>query len=64
MRCIVSNTPMDTSFPSAYRVMLVNRDLRLIIEQDMYPAQPGNAKAIATRTRRYFASVGLPPAEQ
>ena len=23
VRCIISNTPMDTSFPSAYRVMLV-----------------------------------------
>ena len=23
IRCIVSSTPMDTSFPSAYRVMLV-----------------------------------------
>ncbi len=23
VRCIVSGTPMDTSFPSAYRVMLV-----------------------------------------
>jgi len=42
----------------------LNRDLRLIIEQDMYPAKPGNAKAIATRTRQYFASVGLLPAEK
>ena len=23
VRCIISNTPMDTSFPSAYRVMRV-----------------------------------------
>lgn len=42
----------------------LNRDLRVIIEQDMYPAKPGNAKAIATRTRQYFASVGLLPAEK
>ena len=41
----------------------LNRDLRLIIEQDMYPAKPGNAKAIATRTRQYFTSIGLLPAE-
>lgn len=42
----------------------LNRDLRLIIEQDMYPAKPGNAKAIATRTREYFTSLGLLPATQ
>jgi inosose dehydratase len=41
----------------------LSRDLRLIIEQDMYPAKPGNAKAIATRTRQYFTSIGLLPAE-
>jgi inosose dehydratase len=40
----------------------VNRDLRLIIEQDMYPAMPGSAKAIAARTRGYFAGLGLLPA--
>ena len=40
----------------------LDRDLRLIIEQDMYPAPKGGAKAIATRTRDYFASLGLPPA--
>jgi inosose dehydratase len=40
----------------------LNRDLRLIIEQDMYPARPGSAKAIASRTRDYFAGLGLPPA--
>lgn len=38
-------------------------DLRLIIEQDMYPASAGSAKAIAARTRDYFTSLGLPPAE-
>jgi inosose dehydratase len=42
----------------------LGRDLRLIIEQDMYPAKPGDAKAIATRTRQYFSSIGLLPAEQ
>jgi inosose dehydratase len=42
----------------------LNRDLRLIIEQDIYPARPGNAKAIANRTRQYFTSIGLLPAEQ
>jgi inosose dehydratase len=42
----------------------LHRDLRLIIEQDMYPAKPGDAKAIATRTRHYFSSIGLLPAEQ
>lgn len=41
----------------------LNRDLRLIIEQDMYPAPAGSAKAIANRTRDYFAGLGLPPAE-
>jgi inosose dehydratase len=41
----------------------LNRDLNLIIEQDMYPAPPGSAKAIAARTRDYFASVGLLPAQ-
>ena len=41
----------------------LNRDLRLIIEQDMYPAPAGSAKAIAIRTRDYFASVGLLPAD-
>lgn len=41
----------------------LGRDLRLVIEQDMYPAPPGRAKAIATRTREYFASLGLLPAE-
>lgn len=41
----------------------LNRDLNLIIEQDMYPAPPGSAKAIAVRTRDYFTSVGLLPAE-
>ena len=41
----------------------LNRDLRLVIEQDMYPAPGGSAKAIATRTRHYFTSLGLPPAE-
>jgi inosose dehydratase len=41
----------------------LNRDLRLIIEQDMYPAPVGSAKAIAARTRDYFTSLGLPPAE-
>jgi inosose dehydratase len=41
----------------------LNRDLRLIIEQDMYPAPVGSAKAIAARTRNYFTSLGLPPAE-
>jgi len=40
----------------------LNRDLNLIIEQDIYPAPPGSAKAIAARTRDYFASVGLLPA--
>ena len=38
--------------------------LRLAIEQDMYPAPAGSAKAIATRTREYFASIGLLPAER
>jgi inosose dehydratase len=42
----------------------LGRDLRLIIEQDMYPAPVGNAKAIATRTREYFETLGLPPAER
>ena len=41
----------------------LNRDLRLIIEQDMYPAPAGSAKAVAARTRDYFAGVGLPPAD-
>ena len=41
----------------------LNRDVRLIIEQDMYPAPKGSAKAIADRTRDYFATLGLPPAE-
>jgi inosose dehydratase len=41
----------------------LNRDLRLIIEQDMYPAPVGSAKAIAKRTRDYFARLGLPPAQ-
>jgi inosose dehydratase len=42
----------------------LDRDLRLIIEQDMYPATPGNAKAIAKRTREYFTTLGLLPAAQ
>ena len=42
---------------------VLNRDLRLIIEQDMYPAPVGSAKAIAARTRDYFTRLGLPPAE-
>lgn len=42
----------------------LNRDLRLIIEQDMYPAPKGSAKVIATRTRDYFASIGLRPADE
>jgi inosose dehydratase len=42
----------------------LGRDLRLIIEQDMYPAPVGSAKAIATRTREYFETLGLPPAER
>ena len=41
----------------------LGRDLRLIIEQDMYPAPVGSAKAIAARTREYFASLGLLPAQ-
>jgi inosose dehydratase len=41
----------------------LNRHLRLIIEQDMYPAPAGSAKAIAARTRDYFTRLGLPPAE-
>ena len=41
----------------------LGRDLRLVIEQDMYPAPVGSAKAIATRTREYFASLGLLPAQ-
>lgn len=41
----------------------LGRDRWLIIEQDMYPAPSGSAKAIATRTREYFASLGLLPAE-
>ncbi len=41
----------------------LNRDLRLIIEHDTYPAPAGSAKAIAIRTRDYFASVGLLPAD-
>jgi inosose dehydratase len=41
----------------------LGRDLRLIIEQDMYPAPVGSAKAIAIRTRDYFATLGLLPAE-
>ena len=41
----------------------LNRDLRLIIEQDMYPAPMGSAKAIAARTRDYFAGLGLRPAD-
>ena len=41
----------------------LGRDLRLIIEQDMYPAPAGSAKAIATRTREYFAGLGLFPAQ-
>ena len=41
----------------------LGRDLRLIVEQDMYPAPKGSAKAIAGRTRDYFTSLGLPPAE-
>ena len=41
----------------------LGRDLRLIIEQDMYPAPVGTAKAIAARTREYFATLGLPPAQ-
>jgi hypothetical protein len=28
-----------------------------------YPAPAGSAKAIASRTRDYFTSLGLPPAE-
>jgi inosose dehydratase len=40
----------------------LDRDLRLIIEQDMYPAPKGSAVAIATRTRDYFAGIGLLPA--
>jgi inosose dehydratase len=42
----------------------LNRDLRLIIEQDMYPAPVGSAKAIAARTRAYFAGIGLPAAQR
>jgi inosose dehydratase len=41
----------------------LNRHLRLIIEQDIYPARAGSAKAIAARTRDYFTRLGLPPAE-
>ena len=48
----------------AYDLAALNRDLRLIIEQDMYPApMSGSAKAIAARTRDYFAGLGLRPAE-
>lgn len=42
----------------------LNRDLRLIIEQDMYPAPPGSARAIAARTRDYFGGLGLAPAQR
>jgi inosose dehydratase len=41
----------------------LSRDLRLMIEQDMYPAPEGSAKAIAARTRDYFTTLGLPPAK-
>ncbi|QSE95048.1 TIM barrel protein [Rhodococcus pseudokoreensis] len=53
---------VPTMEPLLRDLAALGRDLRLIIEQDMYPAPPGSAKAIAVRTREYFAGIGLPPA--
>ncbi len=54
---------IPTMEPLLKDLAALGRDLRLIIEQDMYPAPPGSAKQIATRTRDYFAGIGLLPAE-
>ncbi|HEY5857500.1 MAG TPA: sugar phosphate isomerase/epimerase [Aldersonia sp.] len=54
---------VPTMEPLLRDLAALNRDLRLIIEQDMYPAPPGSAKQIAIRTRQYFAGVGLLPAQ-
>ena len=38
----------------------LNRHLSLIIEQSLYPAPAGSAKAIAARTRDHCARLGPP----
>ncbi|WP_020169804.1 sugar phosphate isomerase/epimerase family protein [Gordonia polyisoprenivorans] len=53
---------VPTMEPLLADLAALDRDLRLIIEQDMYPAPPGSAKQIAARTREYFAGIGLLPA--
>ena len=53
----------DARARTAADLAALNRHLRLIIEQDIYPARAGSAKAIAARTRDYFTRLGLPPAE-
>ncbi len=55
---------VPTMEPLLADLAALNRDLRLIIEQDMYPAPPGSAKQIAIRTRDYFAGIGLLPAQK
>jgi inosose dehydratase len=37
----------------------LNRDLFVVVEQDMYPADFGQPKPIAQRTYRYLRSVGI-----
>ena len=60
----VAKTAIDVFGDILAKEKLDRNDLRLIIEQDMYPAPPGSAKAIATRTRDYFGGLGLVPAQR
>jgi inosose dehydratase len=39
----------------------LDRDLFAIVEQDLFPCDPDTPLPIATRTREYFASIGLGP---
>ncbi|MEE3852937.1 sugar phosphate isomerase/epimerase [Gordonia sp. LSe1-13] len=60
---VVPPLGVPTMEPLLADLAALGRDFRLIIEQDMYPAPPGSAKEIAIRTREYFASIGLLPAD-
>ena len=50
----------DPDVESVTKALLeLNRDLFVVVEQDMYPADFGKPKPIAQRTYRYLRSVGI-----
>jgi inosose dehydratase len=47
--------------PLLAALQLLGTDLFAIVEQDMYPCDPGAPLPVATRTRSYFGRLGLSP---